>query len=126
MAASSRRVSSSSSRTRFAGPSTSWTVNFIEVLIRLSGNWARGFPMLRLRRVDALVCCLWLMSCAGGSANQRPSASVADARLADNAEANAPEASVLVKQGETKLGQNDASGAKQLFEQALAQNASDS
>ena len=82
--------------------------------------------MLRLRRVDALVCCLWLMSCAGGSANQRPSASVADARLADNAEANAPEASVLVKQGETKLGQNDASGAKQLFEQALAQNAGDS
>jgi superkiller protein 3 len=31
----------------------------------------------------------------------------------------------LVKQGEAKLGQNDAAGAKQLFEQALAQNPDD-
>ena len=81
--------------------------------------------MLRPKRVDALLCGLLLCACGGSTANQRPSASAADARLADDAEASAPEASALVKQGEAKLGQNDAAGAKQLFEQALAQNGSD-
>jgi Tfp pilus assembly protein PilF len=79
---------------------------------------------LRSKRVDALWCCVWLAGCAGGSANERPSSSAADARLAEQAD-SAPDASPLVKQGEAKLGQNDAAGAKQLFEQALAQNPSD-
>jgi Tfp pilus assembly protein PilF len=80
--------------------------------------------MLRLRIVDAVLCCLWLAGCAGGATNERPTASAADARLAAQA-ATAPDASPLVKQGEAKLGQNDAAGAKQLFEQALAQNPDD-
>lgn len=82
--------------------------------------------MLRLRSADALLCCLWLAGCGSGSAaNQRPSANAADARLAAQDDP-APDASPLVKQGEAKLGQNDAVGAKQLFEQALAQNPDDS
>jgi Tfp pilus assembly protein PilF len=81
--------------------------------------------MLRLRRVDAVLCCLWLVGCGGGSANQRPSASAADARLEEQAKETGPEASPLVKQGEAKLGQNDPAAAKQLFEQALAQNPAD-
>lgn len=81
--------------------------------------------MQRLTKVDAVLCCLWLAGCGGAAANQRPSASAADARLEAQAAAAAPEASPLVKQGEAKLGQNDPAGAKQLFEQALAQNESD-
>lgn len=81
--------------------------------------------MQRLRTVDAVLCCLWLAGCGGGAANQRPSASAADARLEAQAAEAGPEASPLVKQGEAKLAQNDPAGAKQLFEQALAQNPGD-
>src|ERR1700759_2148094 len=81
--------------------------------------------MLRPGRVEALLCVVWLLGC-GGSASQKPSANAADARLAESAEADAPEAAALGKQGEANLGQNDAAGAKELFEQALAQNGADS
>jgi Tfp pilus assembly protein PilF len=64
------------------------------------------------------------VACGGGAAEQRPTASAADARLADPA-ADAPEASPFVREGEGKLGQDDAAGAKTLFEQALAQNPGD-
>ena len=83
--------------------------------------------MLRLNRVDAVLCCLVLVGCgggAGGAANARPTSNAADARLAAQDDP-APDASPLVKQGEAKLGQNDGAGAKQLFEQALAQDPSD-
>ena len=81
--------------------------------------------MQRLHKVDAVLCCLWLAACGGGAANQRPSSSAADSRLEAQAAEAGPEASPLVKQGEAKLGQNDPAGAKQLFEQALAQNPAD-
>lgn len=87
--------------------------------------------MQRLRSVEAVLCCVWLAGCGGAAGSQRPSASAADARLqaqadqADQAEGSGPEASPLVKQGEAKLGQNDAAAAKLLFEQALAQNPDD-
>jgi protein O-GlcNAc transferase len=81
--------------------------------------------MQRLHKVDAVLCCLWLAACGGGAAHQRPSSSAADARLEAQAAEAGPEASALVKQGEAKLGQNDPAGAKQLFEQALAQNPGD-
>lgn len=78
--------------------------------------------MWRPIKRDALVCCLWLLGCGGGAVHERPSASAADARLAEatEAESAAPEASALVKQGEARLGQSDPQGAKRLFEQALA------
>lgn len=81
--------------------------------------------MLRLNKVDAVLCLCGLLGCGGGSAaHERPSANAADARLAAT-ESNAPEASALVKQGESRLAQDDAAGAKPLFEQALAQNPDD-
>lgn len=81
--------------------------------------------MLRLIRVGAVPCCLILSSaCGGGAASTRPAAGAADERLAQT-ESHAPEASPLVRQGETRLSQNDAAGAKALFEQALAQNGGD-
>lgn len=81
--------------------------------------------MQRLIKVGAVPCyVLWLAACGGGAAETRPSASAADARLAD-AESTAPEASALVRQGEAKLSQSDAAGAKELFQQALAQHPDD-
>lgn len=81
--------------------------------------------MLRLKDVEALLCVWCLIGCGGGgAAHERPSASAADARLAEP-EATVPEASALVQQGESKLSQNDAAGAKAAFEQALAQNPDD-
>lgn len=81
--------------------------------------------MQRLIQVGAVSCCaLWLAACGAGAAETRPSSSGADARLAAS-QSSAPEASALVRQGETKLGQNDAAGAKELFQQALAQNGDD-
>jgi protein O-GlcNAc transferase len=71
------------------------------------------------------VCCVLFLGCGGAASEQRPSASAADARLAAS-ENSAPEASALVQQGEAKLAQNDAAGAKALFEQALSANANDS
>jgi Tfp pilus assembly protein PilF len=67
---------------------------------------------------------LFTLACGGGATQQRPSASAADARLAEQSHP-APEASALVRQGEAKLGANDAASAKALFEQALATNQQD-
>jgi Tfp pilus assembly protein PilF len=78
----------------------------------------------RTHPVVALLIALASGCRGGGSAEQRPSASAADARLAEP-ESRAPAASALVQQGEAKLGQNDPAGAKGLFEQALAADAKD-
>lgn len=80
--------------------------------------------MQQLSRIRAGVCCL-LLGCGGGAAEGRPSASAVDARLAET-ESSAPEASALVREGEAKLTQQDATGAKALFEQAIAANPQDS
>ncbi|HEX4352409.1 MAG TPA: hypothetical protein VHZ95_05830, partial [Polyangiales bacterium] len=78
--------------------------------------------MRRSSTLYLLAVCLF--ACGGGAAEQRPSANAADARLAETEHA-APEASALVKEGEGKLAQNDPSGAKELFVQALSTNAKD-
>ncbi|MET0391338.1 MAG: tetratricopeptide repeat protein [Polyangiales bacterium] len=79
-----------------------------------------------MRRTRAGIIGLGLLAaCGGGTGEQAPPASAADARLAQT-ETSTPEASALVRQGEAKLAQNDASGARELFAQALTQNAQDS
>src|ERR1700759_1739201 len=77
------------------------------------------------RPLSVLGLCVIVGACGGGGAERRPSASAADARLADSAQPTAPAASALVQQGEAALGQNDAAGAKTLFQQALAENPQD-
>ena len=72
-----------------------------------------------------IVCHAAALGCAGSGAEKAPPASAVDARLAAT-ESSAPEASAFVRQGEAKLSENDAAGAKALFMQALAANAQDS
>jgi Flp pilus assembly protein TadD len=70
-----------------------------------------------------LVACA-VGACAGGTASERPP----DAPLPDEAVPPAravPPASDLVKEGEAKLQADDAAGARVLFEQAIAADASD-
>ncbi|HKU44656.1 MAG TPA: tetratricopeptide repeat protein [Polyangiales bacterium] len=71
----------------------------------------------------------WLLAlaigCGGGNPSAQRGAAEADARLAQTEERKAPDASAAVKQGEAKLQANDAAGAKEAFEQALAQNPRD-
>jgi Tfp pilus assembly protein PilF len=92
--------------------------------MRLSALRERLRPASRaFIRTAPYALVLWVGLGCGG-AEQRPSATAADARLAEP-ERDAPQASALVQQGEAKLGQNDAGGAKALFEQALAANEKD-
>jgi Tfp pilus assembly protein PilF len=79
---------------------------------------------MRAHRWFSWVASVVLLACGGGTAERRPSASAADARLAEQQRAEKP-ASGLVKQGESTLAANDAAAAKALFEQALAADGSD-
>jgi Tfp pilus assembly protein PilF len=77
----------------------------------------------RARTFDVLALAFVLGACGGGG-ETRPPLGANDSRLADPS-TKEPEASPLVKQGEAKLTEHDAAGAKALFEQALAADEKD-